>query len=585
MMSDFLRGLTGAFANYLQTERQKQRDAEDQEIDSRVQMLHQLTQRPDFNPEHFAMVFNDINQLQGAKGGRGKLKGGMAGMRGQHELPISQFIQMMQPHVPAGPAPLESTYQAGYVPTPTVTQQPIDRGPTSYGGLITPPGYDGQDVLESPTPLPPKGAGGGVINQNMLGAGHQMQDAAMTGNMKPVTGLKAPPQNGPFFTPEEMDQRQVNRESALAKGKYQAEYDAQHDAEYNYLRRFMSDEEIKQYLMDKVKKAGTTGKPSYSDVVGMTPDGKSIGYVVNSADGSAWQRDENGQPTIPFAVPEGTRRISIGPQTRTQFETNDAGNVSSLTYNPYIPDAPTAQVNPSGLKGRTSPAGPVVLQQGANGETNITRLGRQGGATSSVNIPTPPGTQPQPAHAPATASEKQDIQDTNTLAGQLRNIEAALAAHPQAMDTTGPLMGRFQNIRGSIPLVGSNPDYAALSVPVAGFYNAMLRILSGKQVTGSEATRLISQLPTMNDTREMFASKIANIEATIQDTIRLYQARKAALPPALMEYAQANGIQVAQQPGVLTPPPNRGTVPAPKQQAAPGTSGTTSGGFTWKVKQ
>jgi hypothetical protein len=227
-------GMAEYLANYINSERQRTRDLEDQQLNQQHDMIKQLASRPDANPQILGQAIHDMLELSSATGGRGKQKSGMAGFMGSHELPVSQLLQTVQDHTrplegntmqPAAPIMPKSDAQwtptAG-VPQATATpskdpagspigglpQAPIPGTPPliqqTNKGAMEPVPFDKQPILRSPEEM----------NAEAANKAGMTSYATTLGKMKPMFDLI---DQDASLTPE---QRQQKKDMLMEKDMF-----------------------------------------------------------------------------------------------------------------------------------------------------------------------------------------------------------------------------------------------------------------------------------------------------------------------------------------------------------------------------
>jgi hypothetical protein len=92
-IGDIAGGFAAGMSDYISKERERRRKAEDDELEFRKSIIQSFINRPDFNrdPRLLGKALQNLFDIQAAKTNR-KLKGGLAGMQGSHELPVSDFF-------------------------------------------------------------------------------------------------------------------------------------------------------------------------------------------------------------------------------------------------------------------------------------------------------------------------------------------------------------------------------------------------------------------------------------------------------------------------------------------------------------
>lgn len=231
-MSDlfhFVTGLTSSVADYVQQQRDIQRDREDKELAFTRQTLENMATRPDFDSSQYASMLNYMHSLSGAR----PLKKGMAGFMGQHEaLPISQMIAGVTSGDPSkpfvgdptktavndtllqgaaggagatgAPDPSQSAPATGLAPEPN--QSPAPRlAPPPLPQTPAPPQAKPALQPQPPAAVPqPPGTSNMLKATNEMAMDSQVQAAAP----KPAAAVK-PPATGPLPMPPGIDDASV----------------------------------------------------------------------------------------------------------------------------------------------------------------------------------------------------------------------------------------------------------------------------------------------------------------------------------------------------------------------------------------
>ncbi len=260
MPEDYVSPL-GSLVNWIEGERQRNRQQEDADLDQKIALIHDMITGPGANPARTADGIRGILELQQAKGGRqkGKRKAGIAGFMGANEemMPdfLAQLIHKDRPY--QGPTYSEQTSEV---------KQPATVGRLP-GQTDQQPQFSGQSVLSEPVMVPPPPLDAAPSGGRMLGAARQMQSQPQGQVPLPgalgmqTTRTQLPDEQQPFMrSPEELAQEQGNaagiRENAI--------YDARNQAKIAMWKRAgLSDDEIRQMLLREA--TGTGAQLSIQD--------------------------------------------------------------------------------------------------------------------------------------------------------------------------------------------------------------------------------------------------------------------------------------------------------------------------------
>lgn len=245
------QGMAEYLSNYIASERQRQRDVEDAQLDHHTALIQALANRPDANPALLGQALHDMVELQNAKGGQGKLKGGAAGFMGSHELPISQFLQGVQDHVRPIVGPTSEA-----VPMPATPQQqgllqpaqPMQPQLHELGGGAPP-------MLPAPPIDTPPTEG---LNDNLISAAQGVAKYNAGPKTRPL-----PQDKQPYFrSQDELATEEGNAAGVKAGAIGKAQRGAERDAA---LEAGLTEEEYAQTLKDKLRGRAT---PALQDADG-----------------------------------------------------------------------------------------------------------------------------------------------------------------------------------------------------------------------------------------------------------------------------------------------------------------------------
>ena len=93
---------------------------------------------------------------------------------------------------------------------------------------------------------------------------------------------------------------------------------------------------------------------------------------------------------------------------------------------------------------------------------------------------------------------------------------------------TGPVAGRAREVGQQIPGVPVNLSYAEFSAASAAFRNAVIKAITGAQMSEPEANRIKEQIPMPSDKPEVWAAKARQTKLNLQDLAKRIKARPNA---------------------------------------------------------
>lgn len=426
------QGIASSFADYIGQERARNRAAEDAQITEHMGLIKALADRPDANPALLGKALHDLVDLQNAKGGQKKLKSGMAGFMGGHELPISQFLQGIQD----GSTPIQG-------PTTELT------GGHGQAGMIQPmynqtmhvPGVgntSGTDISNPPVP--------------------ELPDFGMQ-----------PAKHQPLLrSPEEMAQQAGN----LAGVKAGAEADAKKMADVHMWKSIgFSDQDIQAMLRQKA-----SGKPIPAQIKNfMTPDGKSMTLYFHP-DTSTFT-DQYGTAVTP---PTGARMIGVGPTDKFNFFTNDGGGVTRAQTNQFTGGTTTGVV--PGVQGKTTPDGPTGVDPNTNQLVRFPHRGTVGTPMTVGGLPAPPAGTGTGAVVPGATVPQVGVPAHPMMkynAEQTKIIDSIHQAQPMIDRTLALLQGNDSNSFGSrFHSLGQQLEYSTGFNPSDPVYQELIPLTS-----------------------------------------------------------------------------------------------------------
>lgn len=340
-------GFSQAMGGWLQQQRERQRQAEDQELDMHMKLIENMANRPDFNPAMMGSAIEGLTQLAKAKGGQSKLKGGGAGFMGAHDLPMTQFLQGIHDNTRPiqGPTFTEGTSSTGAFPT------------TSQGGFGAEnlPGQVGPSASAlpaAPLPMAPAGASqapvttrtavpqaqqpylrapGEALQEQLEGKKRALLAAGATPDQAKMAilesqGLKVPPAK--MGTPQAFEIAEADG----TKTTIYAQPEMGVDGEIHWKT---------QYGQDLPPNARPVAKPSAAGAGAMktfkTADGTL--FQLNSDHTATPITGPGGQP-LKGAVPAGSWKIEIGHDSVTGAEIHRVVDPSGVSHPMTYVDTP-----------------------------------------------------------------------------------------------------------------------------------------------------------------------------------------------------------------------------------------------------
>jgi len=118
--------------------------------------------------------------------------------------------------------------------------------------------------------------------------------------------------------------------------------------------------------------------------------------------------------------------------------------------------------------------------------------------------------------AAPTAAQKGQVSENDAVASGLSKIRE-LANTPEQLDSwVGPIQGPANKARMAIPGFGVDPSMAEFYAEVSAIKNRMIRAITGAQMSEPEATRIMSQLPDVNQKPVVFNARLAATERNLK---------------------------------------------------------------------
>lgn len=609
-LGDIGRGIADAFSQHITGERQRTRQAEDQQIDTQMQLIKMLSERPDANPALLGKALHDLTELSAAKSGQRKLKPGMAGFTGATELPLSQFLSGLGTNTPL----MGNTTEA--VPRPELpVQQPAQmapmRGNDMQGGtfgLPAPPqqglpddpygeGYwtgqpsgmaqragDMAAYVQGPKTRP-------VANQPLLRSPEEMNRLLQDSTAARAKGQKAGELQGVFsavddaptgtFSPS--DRNEIMRQ-AVGLNSYRPvnvtveatdPVDGVHKrmaAVYDpNLRGFFTADGMNHPLVDAIQVGQQQSvRPPYLLVLAAQELGISTDLMSLSAEEAQRLRlFMTSKEFDKFAMRSNltsqlaTARQWAGPRL---IQGTDAGTGQAATY----------AVTPNSIAAGGGMAGtPVPVVDGVAIPTPPTQA-----APVPVPVPKPvtPTATPQAAVtpggptrtptggilAPPTAGMRDQAAALTAIPSIINEVEGQIKPLNKTAGVPGKVLGVFRQGAGK---VGANDSAELYRRSVAGFVASLSRFAGERGVlTDADVQRAATLLPKLGDSPAL-------TQRALKDVRMFLKARMNGLPDPFMK---GNGAAPAAPVGTGT---MEKLIPGTSQMAV-----STDGGKTWHVK-
>lgn len=96
-----------------------------------------------------------------------------------------------------------------------------------------------------------------------------------------------------------------------------------------------------------------------------------------------------------------------------------------------------------------------------------------------------------------------------------------------AKDVIGPAEGRARAIGEQIPLVPVNKTFADFESASSAFKNAVIKAITGAQMSEPEATRIMSQIPLVTDKPEVWEARAKQTRLNLQTLAKVLAGRNA----------------------------------------------------------
>lgn len=118
------------------------------------------------------------------------------------------------------------------------------------------------------------------------------------------------------------------------------------------------------------------------------------------------------------------------------------------------------------------------------------------------------------AEAPGTGAQRAGVSDAQTAVDTLDRITKNYSD-----DMVGPIQGRVNAAQNTIPFVPVNKQFASFSADSATLRNAIIRAITGAQMSQPEAERIMSQIPSETDKPDVWNAKAASTRANLQNIL------------------------------------------------------------------
>lgn len=521
----FALGFGSTLADDIQKERDRQRLQEDQDLQMRQDLLKQLASAPNANPAMLGSIMHELMDLQSAKGGRGtKAKKGMAGFMGAHDLPMSQLLSGMM----SGTTPIEG---------PTTFEAPV--GTTGNAGY---------------TDAKPIDLGFGTAGQDLPAA------------MPSIRTETRPVANQPLLeSPEDM----ARKEGLMAGAKAEGTLSGQLTARMNAFRQmqsqgmFRGDPKLEQEWIRK-NILSLTNSQENSQIHKFRSASTGQEFTLMFHPQSATYTDYSGNLTTP---PTDAQIISIAPSNQINYFQDDKGNVSGVATDRYNPTNGVQAIPvPPNVQGRTSPAGPAivdpdthaVLRFDRNGTTarpatQAPLTGTPGAAGTGYALSGQPG-QPGGALLKWNAQEQQthdSIQQSQPMIQQVMDQLDSAGAAGESNSVGSKIHGISQRLQYGAGFDPSDPVYQKL-IPLVSFLRVFL---TQPYLRGMRNQTYVSQIqdhmPNLGlnpDTPALIRDKLAVIQQNMNGIMDELYGRTMTSEPA--------------EPGIPVPPSPAVTAPA-----------------------
>lgn len=597
------QGIASTFADYIGQERARNRAAEDNQINEHMSLIKALSERPDANPALLGKALHDLVDLQSAKGGKGKMKGGMEGFMGSHELPMSQFLQGIQdgttpisgrttenvPHVSGGmgmigprPSGIDlpgmehiNAPQMPQAPMPEVPKVGFTPQPVAHQPLLRDPMEMAEEKGRIATSLKDTEVQGTIdrIKRYVTDPGQQEQatNAALgvpSGFLGTSTQLFKDPATGETFRGVPLKQGGIwNSTSGMVVPGAEPLYGAALSSRAPTVVEMAAKELFNKSPRDlNPQESGQLRE--FVNSVAFEQFAKRTNFSSEVTLARAWASPH----TITGTDPTSGQAIST-VMSGDQVTGGSHGAVSLPVPPPIRPNGPVG-AGAVGTGGASGAARPPVGARGAVGATGVTGTGVTGKPAGGLAVAPGGGIVAAPGM-------------------DLRNQAAALAALPTIIKDIGTMalrLNRTPNVAGKVIGAGKRMagamgmyDPAAEYKSAQDSFIATLARFSGEKgvLTDPDVQRAAHMLPQIGNSPKLTAAKIDRV-------MRFLEAKMKGLPDPFEkapELVDDGGMQQSASPTATTTP----ALPAaPLRKPIPSSPGqfaiSTDGGRTWKAE-
>jgi hypothetical protein len=86
-------------------------------------------------------------------------------------------------------------------------------------------------------------------------------------------------------------------------------------------------------------------------------------------------------------------------------------------------------------------------------------------------------------------------------------LDNLMSLHEKVRARTGPVAGRLNNAIQDAPFLPADPEWADFAAATSAFQNAVIKAITGAQMSEPEAARIMRQIPQANDKEEVWDAK------------------------------------------------------------------------------
>lgn len=118
------------------------------------------------------------------------------------------------------------------------------------------------------------------------------------------------------------------------------------------------------------------------------------------------------------------------------------------------------------------------------------------------------------ADAPGTGAQKQAVSDAQVANDTLDRLMKSYSA-----DKVGPIEGRLNTARQVVPFVSNKTGFPEFAADTATLRNAIIRAITGAQMSQPEADRIMAQIPSENDKEDTWMAKAASTRNNLANIV------------------------------------------------------------------